>query len=82
MFSKYVTLLAFAATAIAGVIQPGVYRITNVASQSTACTYNPSSAVFVSSTREFPGPFEISKFGSVFALKYTFNYLPQTTVEY
>ena len=59
MFSKYVTLLAFAASAIAGAIQPGIYRITNVASQSTARTYTPSNPVYVSSTREDPGPFEL-----------------------
>ena len=59
MFSKYATLLAFAATAIAGVIEPGVYRITNVASHSTARTYNPLTAIYVSSTREYAGPFEL-----------------------
>ena len=59
MFSKYVTLLAFAATAIAGAIQPGIYRITNVASHSTARSYNVLSSVFVASTRENPGPFEL-----------------------
>jgi hypothetical protein len=59
MFSKYVTLLAFAASAIAGAIQPGIYRLTNVASQSTVRTYSPGTPVFVSSTKENPGPFEL-----------------------
>jgi len=59
MFFKYATLLAFAASAFAGDIQPGVYKIINVASHSTARSYNPSNPVFVSSTREFPGPFEL-----------------------
>jgi hypothetical protein len=63
MFSKYATLLALAASAIAGAIQPGIYRITNVASHSTARSYNPSTPVFVSSTREFPGPFELVSSG-------------------
>ena len=66
MLSKYVTLLAFAASAIAGVIEPGVYKIKNVASHSTARSFAPFSPVFVSSTREFPGPFELV--GLVFCL--------------
>ena len=80
MFSKYVTLLAFAATAIAGAIQPGVYRITNVASRSTARSYNPGTPVFVASTREFPGPFELVSSAFCLCLGIYFNYLPQTTV--
>ena len=63
MFSKYVTLLALAATAIAGVIQPGRYKITNVASRSTARTYRAFSPVYVSSTTEVVGPFELVSSG-------------------
>ena len=63
MFSKYATLLAFAASAIAGAIEPGVYKISNVASHSTARSYNPSSPVFVSSTKEYAGPFELVSSG-------------------
>jgi len=41
MFFKYATLLAFATSAIAGVVQPGTYRITSVAgsSNTTARTF-------------------------------------------
>ena len=63
MFSKYVTLLAFAASAIAGAIEPGVYIIRNVASHSTARSYKDFTPVFVSSTRENPGPFELVGLG-------------------
>ena len=80
MFSKYVTLLAFAATAIAGAIQPGVYRITNVASHSTVRSYNHFSPVFVTSTRENPGPFELVSSAFCLCLGIYFNYLSQTAV--
>jgi len=59
MFSKYITLLAFAASAIAGVIKPGVYRIFSVHSHSSARSYEALTPVFVSSTKENPGPFEL-----------------------
>ena len=42
-------------------IEPGVYRITNVVSGSTVRTYNPDTPLVVSSTLEFPGPFELVK---------------------
>ena len=75
MFSKYATLLAFATTAIAGAIEPGVYRISNVASHSTARSYIAYSHVYVSSTKEYVGPFELVSAGSeslfFFALEYT-----------
>jgi hypothetical protein len=62
MFSKYATLLAFAASAIAGAIQPGIYRITNVASQSTARSYEAyNNPVFVS--KEDAGQFELVSSG-------------------
>ena len=82
MFSKYATLLAFAASAIAGAIEPGRYRIVNVASHSTARSFSPSSPVYVSSTRENPGPFELVSSGLSLCLGIYFNYLPQTTVGY
>jgi hypothetical protein len=59
MFSKAVAFLLFAACAIAGSIPDGTYVITNVASQSTARVYNPGSEIYVSSTRENPGPFQM-----------------------
>ena len=81
MLSKYVTLLAFAASAIAGVIEPGIYRIKNVASRSTARSYEPFTPVFVSSTRENPGPYELVGLGFCLCLGIYFNHLPQTSVE-
>ena len=60
MFFKYATLLAFTASAIAGAIVPGIYRITNVASQSPALSfqaYDPP--VSVSSTKGNAGEFEL-----------------------
>jgi len=36
MFFKYVALLSFTTSAVAGVITPGIYRIVNVASNSSA----------------------------------------------
>ena len=42
-------------------IEPGVYRITNIVSGSTVRTYNPDTPLVVSSTLEFPGPFELVK---------------------
>ena len=80
MFSKYVTLLAFAASAIAGAMKPGVYRITNVASDSTVRSYAPLTQVLISSTREFPGPFELVGSGFCLCLDIYFNHLPQTSV--
>ena len=80
MFSKYVTLLAFAASAIAGAIEPGRYKITNVVSQSTARSYEPYSPVYVSSTKEYAGPFELVGLGFCLCLGIHFNHLPQTSV--
>ena len=80
MFSKYVTLLALVATAIAGAIEPGVYRITNVASYSTARSYQDNSPVYVSSTREYPGPFQLVSSDLCLCLGINSNYLPHTTV--
>ena len=59
MFSKFAALLFFATCAIAGQLPEGTYRIVNVASQSSARVYNVGNPVFVSSTTENPGPFEI-----------------------
>ncbi|MEV7010764.1 hypothetical protein [Streptosporangium sp. NPDC051022] len=41
--------------------RPGIYRIVNVASHSSLRAYHPGRPVFVSSTRENPGPFELWK---------------------
>ncbi|KAF8810382.1 hypothetical protein BYT27DRAFT_7186593 [Phlegmacium glaucopus] len=59
MFSKYVAILSFAASAIAGVVTPGTYRIVNVASGSTVRAYYAPGPLFVSSTRENAGWFEL-----------------------
>ncbi|KAF8811401.1 hypothetical protein BYT27DRAFT_7089549 [Phlegmacium glaucopus] len=59
MFSKYVSLLIFAASAIAGTITPGTYRIVNVASDSAARVYYGSGPVFVSSYRGYGSWFEL-----------------------
>ena len=63
MFFKYATLLAFAASAIAGAIEPGVYRISNVASGTTARTYNAFRPVYISNTLEYAGPYELVSLG-------------------
>ena len=70
MFSKYATILAFAASVIAGAIEPGVHRISNFASHSSARSYQAGTPVYVSSTREAAGPFELVGSASVSALKY------------
>ena len=81
MLSKYATLLAFAVSAIAGAIEPGSYRITNVASQSTARVCGPiDSPIYVSSTGECDGLFEIVSLGLCLCFGIYSNYLPQTTV--
>ena len=80
MFSKYVTLLAFAASAIAGAIKPGIYKITNVASQTNARSYADFTPVFVSNTFENPGPYELVGLGFCLCLGIYFNHLPQTSV--
>jgi hypothetical protein len=59
MLSKTVALLLFAAGAIAGPIAEGTYRIINVASQSSARVYSAGDPIYVSSTLENPGPFEV-----------------------
>ena len=82
MLSKYVTLLAFAASAIAGLIKPGIYRISNVASRTTVRSYVPQSPIYVSSSKEYAGPFELVSPCLCLCLEIYFNYLPQTTVGY
>ncbi|KAF8810380.1 hypothetical protein BYT27DRAFT_7253762 [Phlegmacium glaucopus] len=59
MFFKYVSLLIFAASAIAGTITPGTYQIVNVASDSAARAYDGPGLVFVSSYRDLAGWFEL-----------------------
>ncbi|KAK5809540.1 hypothetical protein F5H01DRAFT_369412 [Linnemannia elongata] len=43
------------------VLDNGLYKITNVASRSTVRSYNPRTQVYIASTREAPGPFEMWK---------------------
>ncbi|MEU5869520.1 hypothetical protein ABZ815_50745 [Nonomuraea sp. NPDC047529] len=52
------TTAATANSAQAAAIPSGIYRITNTASYSSVRAYNAGGEVFVSSTREYPGPFE------------------------
>jgi len=62
MLSKIFAVCSIAvlvATDVAASIRPGVYRITNVASHSSVRTYNRDNPLFVASTREYPGPFEL-----------------------
>lgn len=59
MFSKLAVLALFVTSVIAGLLPEGVYRITNVASSSSARVYRPGSEIFVRSTKEDPGPFEL-----------------------
>ena len=66
MLSKYVTLLGFAASAIAGAIEPGLYKIYNVASSSSARSYNPFTPVYVTNSKEIAGPFELVSLGLCF----------------
>ncbi|MFD0885634.1 hypothetical protein ACFQ08_13855 [Streptosporangium algeriense] len=52
--------------------QLGVYRIVNVASHSSLRAYEAGSPIFVSSTRENPGPFElweITRVGEGYTIK-------------
>jgi len=61
MFSK-ISAVCFIAVLVANVtasIRPGIYRIQNVASYSLVRAYNEQSPIFVSSTREYPGPFAL-----------------------
>ncbi|MEU9888542.1 hypothetical protein [Sphaerisporangium sp. NPDC051011] len=39
--------------------EPGVYRILNLESGTSLRTYTPGRPIFVASTREHPGPFEL-----------------------
>jgi len=59
MFFKYVALLSFAATAIAGAISPGTYLIINTAYDAAFATVQyPHDPVFIYNTGENPGPYE------------------------
>jgi hypothetical protein len=52
--------------------EPGTYRIFNVASHSSLRAYNAGQVAYVSSTREYPGPFELWKIersGSTYTIK-------------
>ena len=80
MFSKYATLLAFAASAIAGVIKPGIYIISNAASHSNVRAfpvYTPLEVSSSSSNNRFD-VFEYVSSGLCLCLGIYFNYLPQT----
>jgi len=62
MFSKIFTFCFVAvlvSTHVAADIPPGSYRIMNVASRSFVRTYREISPLYVSSTREEPGPFAV-----------------------
>jgi len=62
MLSKIFAVCSIAvlvATDVAASIEPGIYKITNVASYSTIRAYSEQNPIFVSSTREYPGPFEL-----------------------
>ncbi|WP_327092435.1 RICIN domain-containing protein [Nonomuraea sp. NBC_01738] len=70
------TGLSGAATAssapAAAAFEPGTYKITNVASHSSVRDYNAGGDLFVSSTRENPGPFElwqVEQSGSEFTIQ-------------
>jgi hypothetical protein len=54
-FFKYVALLSFAATVIAGAISPGTYLIINTAYDGAFATVQ---CVFIYNTGENPGPYE------------------------
>ena len=47
MFSKALALLLFAASAIAGQIEPGDYKISNGDYAGTVCAYNAGGLVYV-----------------------------------
>ncbi|MFC7585609.1 RICIN domain-containing protein [Nonomuraea antimicrobica] len=53
------TAAATASSAPAAAFEPGTYKIINVASHSSVRDYNAGGELFVSSTRENPGPFEL-----------------------
>jgi hypothetical protein len=57
--SWVVSGLAATATAQTPAAEPGIYRIINAASDTSLRAYRSGEPVFVSSTREFPGPFEL-----------------------
>jgi hypothetical protein len=59
MFFKYVALLSFAVTAIAGAIAPGRYRIFTVNFDSTARVRFADGPVFVDSANVNAGAFEV-----------------------
>ncbi|MEV8637918.1 hypothetical protein AB0395_40340 [Streptosporangium sp. NPDC051023] len=52
---------ATADSAQAPASEPGIYRIINVASGTSLRAYIPGRPIFVASTREYPGPFELWK---------------------
>ena len=52
-------------------IEPGTYRFVNVKSRTSARSYKPYSPVYVSSSFENPGDYEMVSSGSVFTLEYT-----------
>jgi hypothetical protein len=40
-------------------MKPGIYKIINVQSHSSVRSYTKNEIIYVASTREFPGPFEL-----------------------
>lgn len=66
---------------MAGRLADGTYRITSVASPSTVRVYYAGGEVFVSCTRENPGPFELWNIKSAQDRGYTFNNVGLTNTQ-
>lgn len=73
--TKYIHLLVcwLAPIVFTGRLVDGTYKITSVASHSTVRVYDAGGEIFVSSTREDPGPFELWNIKSAQDGGYTFN---------
>ena len=81
MFAKAVAPFLFAACAIAGLIEPGDYRIANVDYGSLACVYSAGGPVYV--CPEPRDPFDIVSLRcGHFCLNTLNSYLLQPAVEY
>jgi hypothetical protein len=79
MFSKAIALLLLAASAFAGQMAEGTYRITNVGSHTTARVYSDGAPIYVSSDRSNPGPFELVSPSLIIFFEYTITDLLQTS---
>ena len=81
MLSKAISLLLVASTyAIAGQLPEGIYRIISVEPNSSARVYPAGSQIYVSNSRDEPGPYGMVS-PSIF-LQICYNYLLETTVGY